>query len=198
MRVNCRACSSSALARSISSSSRVPGRCSLAMPRIIALRRPTGKTCDECLQEAVCLMAVHDAVIDGQRDIAPWPDHHAVDATFLHHDGPLLELSDPQDSRLRLVDDDGCGNEAAAHAMVRDGEGSPTDISGNETPLPSTGNEVVQTLRRPEEIKRLHVAENGHDQATCLQRRSHSNVNGIEDFQSAVGPTAVGLGHGAN
>src|ERR1700743_3501397 len=97
-------------------------------------------------------MAVHDAVIDGQRDIASRPDHHAIAPASLHHYGPLLELPDPQDGRLRLVDDDGCGNEAAADAVVRNRESTTPNIRGNEPPLPSTGNEVVQTLRCLKEI----------------------------------------------
>ena len=59
-------------------------------------------------------LAVQDAVIDRERHIALGPHGDALLARLLDHRRALLELADAENGRLRLIDDDGRREQAAA------------------------------------------------------------------------------------
>ena len=58
-------------------------------------------------------MSVHDAVIERQCDVAARPHDDLLLIAVLDDHRPLLELADAEDRRLRLIDDDGRGEQAA-------------------------------------------------------------------------------------
>ena len=67
-------------------------------------------------------------MVDGQADIAHWPHNHDVLAINFPYFDALFNLSDTQNGRLRLIDDDGCGNQATGDAVVGYGESAVADI----------------------------------------------------------------------
>ena len=81
--------------------------------------------------------------------------------------------------------------------MVRDREGAPANVRRGEVTLAGADDEVIQAVRGSEEIPRLNVAQHRNDQSALLQRRSHADVHGFENFESRIGPTAVCLRHSA-
>src|SRR6266545_3192610 len=74
-------------------------------------------------QELVGCRPVDQAVVEGQRQIAHWPDGDRVYPLTRDHDRALLNRADAQDRRLRLVDDRH-REQAAADTMIGDCEGA--------------------------------------------------------------------------
>ena len=68
-------------------------------------------------------------MIDGQRDVGAGSDLDGISSLFFHNDEAFLELADAQDGRLGLFDD-GRGDEAAADAVVGEGERSALYVFG--------------------------------------------------------------------
>ena len=95
-------------------------------------RRPALQHLDEARQPGVGLVAVDDAMVDGQRDIGHRPDEDRVLPIDLTDDHALLQLADAEDRGLPGVEDDRRGEQAARHAMVGDGEGAARHVGGGE------------------------------------------------------------------
>ena len=74
---------------------------------------PVFEGVNQFCQEGIGLVGIHDTVVDGQADIAHWPHDHDVLAINFPYFDALFNLSDTQNGRLRLIDDDGCGDQAA-------------------------------------------------------------------------------------
>src|SRR6185312_12074721 len=90
------------------------------LPRVTCCSvSPAGKPFRECLQEAVRPAAIHHAVVNRQSGVAARAHHDLIIlAALLEHDGALLELAQAENRRLRLRDDDGRGEQAAAHPVI--------------------------------------------------------------------------------
>jgi hypothetical protein len=86
-------------------------------------------------------------VIDGERHIAARLHRDPLLIALLHHHGAPLELADPEDRRLRLVDDDRCGEEAAAHAVIGDREGAAPHIRRRQFAGARALHEIIQSAR---------------------------------------------------
>src|SRR6185437_2957542 len=108
-----------------------------------------------------------------------------------------FELADAQNGRLGLIDNDRRGDQASAHAVVRNGKGPPSDIRRGEPTLPRADHQVIQTLRGGKKVARLDITENGNHEPTTLlfQCRRYTNVDGIKDLESRIRPTAVSFRH---
>src|ERR1700712_1095276 len=80
----------------------------------LLLRR--SKPLHESLEKAIRLVAIHHAMVDCQRHVTQRTNDDAILTGVFgrHHHGPLFQLSNTQNCRLRLVDDDRSGKEAAA------------------------------------------------------------------------------------
>src|SRR3569832_1497569 len=101
----------------------------------------------EGLEKAIRLVAIHYAMVDGQRHVAAGTNDDTIFAVVgCHHHRTLLQLSNSQDGRLRLVDDDGSGDEAAADAVIGDGEGATADIRWRQVSFTSSRHEIVESL----------------------------------------------------
>src|SRR3982751_6823492 len=79
---------------------------------------PIFQDVDEATEPGVGLVAVHDAVVDGQSHVSHRPGEDRVLPVDLPHDDALLQLADAEDCRLPLVQDDRCSEQRSGHAVV--------------------------------------------------------------------------------
>ena len=84
---------------------------------------------DEATQPGVGLVAVDDAVVDGQRDIGHRADKDRVLARHGAHHHALFQLADAKDRGLSLVQDNRRGEQRARHAVVGNGEASAGNVA---------------------------------------------------------------------
>ena len=123
----------------------------------------SSNSCSVCLDlrhEAVGVGPVHQAVVEGQREVAHGPDGDGVVA----HHRPLLDGPDPEDGHLRLVDDRRA-EEAAEDAGVRDGEGPALHLLDLELLRARAVGEVVHGAGEAEHVLLVGVVDDGHDEA---------------------------------
>src|SRR5688572_369249 len=112
-----------------------------------SLRRPGLQQLDEARQPGVGLVAVHDPVVDSEADIGHRTDLDRVLSASLANDDALLQFADTKDRRLRLVDDDGRGEERARHAVIRDGEGAAANVGAGQFFVPRLLHQLLEPGR---------------------------------------------------
>jgi len=113
-----------------------------AQPR--ALERPGLQARNEGLQEAIGVGAIQDPVIDGECHVAFRAHDDALHTRLLDHCRAPFELADAENGRLRLIDDNGCCEEAAARAVIRERESAAAQGSRREFACTRARNEVVE------------------------------------------------------
>src|SRR6185312_9888666 len=106
--------------------------------------RPAFDDFDEAAEPGVGLVAVDDAVVDGQGHISHRQDDDRVVAVDFADGNALLQFPDAEDRGLPLVKDDWRGEQRAGHAMVRDGKASAGDFRALELILAGAAGEVVE------------------------------------------------------
>ena len=113
-----------------------------AAPLLSFNQHPVGvfKAQDQAVQEPGRLGAVDHAVIEGQRE----RERSAGDDLAVLHHGPVRDLSDPQDRRLRIVDDRRAVD-SADDAVVGDRERAPLELVQLDLPA---GRLLAQLVHR--------------------------------------------------
>ena len=87
---------------------------------------------DEAGQPSIGLVAVDDAMVDGQRHIRHRQYDDRIVAIDLANDDAFLQLADAEDRGLALVDNDRRREQAARHAVVGNGEASARDLGAGQ------------------------------------------------------------------
>src|SRR6185437_6489365 len=110
-------------------------------------------------EELIGHRAVHDAVVEGDREIRTRADGDRVFPVRTgQHARPLLDGPDAHDRHLRLADDRR-PHEGAEDARVRDGEGTTLHFRRIELLESRTIREIIQRARDPGEREVVGVSD---------------------------------------
>src|SRR5262245_37875539 len=120
---------------------------------------------------------------DSERHIALRAGDHLVCAVLLDHHRAFLEFADAEDCGLRLIDDDRRREEAAADAVIRDGEGAAADVCGLKFPCARGGDAFVEDARNVEERFVFETMEYGDDEPYFGERRCYADVDDVVEFE---------------
>jgi uncharacterized membrane protein YccC len=152
---------------------------------------PAFQRLDEAGEPGVGLVAVEHAVIDGERDISHRPDEERVGTRHLAHHHALFQLAHAQDRRLRLVDDDGRGEQRPGNAVIGDGKSAALHIGAGELALARLVGERLQLPRDFVERQRLRAMDHRHHQPALAQCGADADVHLGRDFDAVLIPAAV-------
>lgn len=97
----------------------------------------------DTLEEGDGFTAINEAVIIGQGHIHDRPRQDLL----VDHHGPLVDAVHAQDGRLRGVDD-GCGQQAAIHPSIGDGEGAASHVVDANCPIPGLLPQRIYALKQ--------------------------------------------------
>src|SRR3546814_888532 len=154
-----------------------------------SIDRPGLQHFDEAAKPGVRLVAVDDAVVDGEGDVGHRTDLDGVDAADLAHHDALLQLSDAEDGGLGLVDDDRSGEERARDTVIGDGEGAALHVGAGEVLGAGLFDQSVEAGGDALQRQGLHPGKNRDNQPLLATSRADADVDVVENLQTVGMPT---------
>ena len=131
---------------------------------------------DDSRQEGIGLKRIEGAVIDGERQVTHGAHADRFQAFLFHHAYAALELADAQNGHLRLIDDDGSRQQAAAHPVIGNRECAAANILRRQLASPGRRNQLAQLQRHAEKIQLLRAVDHRHDQSAAPQGRADADI----------------------
>src|SRR6185312_13114055 len=153
--------------------------------------RPAFDDLDEAAEPGVGLVAVDDAVVDGQGHISHRQDDDRVVAVDFADGNALPQFPDAEDRGLPLVKDDWRGEQRAGHAMVRDGKASARDFRALELILAGAAGEVVELRADLLQAEPPRIFDHRDDQTLLAERGSDADVDRRRNGDPVLLPPAV-------